>query len=165
MVAEETAEQLSVNKQNILNLTALKKLKSQSPIFHSCPRDKHSKQISKMSSSLRRSPRLAAKVARQGWIKVARGTLKHFKKSIASLNSDFFDREEVIQEILDDIAPHITDEQVCIAYTHLLAAQEFAKQMEEEHIKGLTSSKALLAKMDNNAVKAYRILGSRLVEE
>ena len=117
-----------------------------------------------MSSSLRRSPRLAAKAAKLNKIKVSRGTLKHYTKSIGGLNSDFFDRQEVIQEILDDIAPHITDNQVCIAYALLLASQEFAKQMEEDHIEGLTSSKALQAKMYNHAVKAYRILESRFIE-
>jgi hypothetical protein len=119
-----------------------------------------------MSSTIRRSPRLAAKVVKAGVgkIKVSRGTMKHYMKSIGGLNSSVVDRQEVIQEMLDDIVEHTSDNHVYIAYALLLAAQEYAKQMEEDHIEGLISLKALQAKMYNHAVKAFKILESRFLE-
>lgn len=119
------------------------------------------------SSVLRRSPRLAAKLAKKNEhkIKVPHGTLKHYMKSISGFVYNVWDSAIIIQEILDDIAEYITDSQVCNAYVLLLAAQEYGNQMNEEHIAGLNSSKALWAKMYNHAVKAYRILEQRFVEE
>ena len=120
-----------------------------------------------MSSSVpRRSPRLAVKLAKKNEhkIKVSRGTLKHYTKSILGLSRNAWDAEMVIQEILDDIAEYITDPQVCNAYVLLLAAQEYGKQMDEDHIAGVSSSKALQAKMFNLARKAYLILEQRFVE-
>jgi hypothetical protein len=120
-----------------------------------------------MSSSVpRRSPRIAAKLAKKNAhkIKVPRGTLKYYTKSILGLSLEAWDAELVIQEIMDDIAEYITDLQVCNAYVLLLAAQEYGKQMDEDHIAGVSSSKALQAKMFNLARKAYLILEQRFVE-
>ena len=116
-----------------------------------------------MSSPLRRSPRLAAKAV-AGKIRVPNGTLKHYIKTISGLSLHAFDAEAVIQEILDDIEIYISDNQVCNAYILLLAAQEFAKQIDEDHIEGISSSNALQVKMYNYSLKAYGILADRFVD-